>query len=152
LISLGIPSNNPRVARIWFPRAAIILEEKIYRDIEKALDQTTLLMEEMHSEELVHGDMREDNILLRSEATDNRSSFALIDFDWGGKISEAKFPNRLLNKHIHVSDMKSLLIAKGDDRKTIHRSVFRVKACVEHESIQLRTRRGLFPSTSKIAI
>ena len=55
-------------------------------------------VQEMHSEGLVHGDLRECNILYKEEEEKNRDGdiqVKIIDFDWGGKEEAVRYPPRL---------------------------------------------------------
>lgn len=52
----------------------------------------------IHNEGLVHGDLREYNILYKEkEQKDGNSNIIvkIVDFDWGGKASEVRYPPRL---------------------------------------------------------
>jgi serine/threonine protein kinase len=44
----------------------------------------------LHSNKLVHGDIRETNIL--AQVHGNHCAIHLMDFDWAGKIGEARYP------------------------------------------------------------
>lgn len=46
-------------------------------------------LEELHQSGMVHGDIRDANIMVQTTANDN---FMLLDFDWAGKIGEVKYP------------------------------------------------------------
>ena len=64
---------------------------KLQRKIKNAV-------QEMHSEGLVHGDLRECNILYKEEEEKNRDGdiqVKIIDFDWGGKEEAVRYPPRL---------------------------------------------------------
>ena len=86
-------------------------------------------VQEMHSEGLVHGDLRECNILYKEEEEKNEDGniqVKIIDFDWGGKKEAVRYPPRLnpdiswplgvkINqpiKQIHDSDLLELTIEK----------------------------------------
>ena len=59
------------------------------------------LMDNFHLEGLVHGDLRDANILCKEE------SVMLLDFDWGGKDGEVFYPTENLNNELQegrVSD------------------------------------------------
>ncbi|KAI0089695.1 hypothetical protein BDY19DRAFT_119915 [Irpex rosettiformis] len=43
----------------------------------------------LHDEDLVFGDLREPNVLV----TEDGASAMLVDFDWCGKVGEARYPN-----------------------------------------------------------
>ncbi|KAH9043617.1 hypothetical protein EDB84DRAFT_1266482, partial [Lactarius hengduanensis] len=49
------------------------------------------LMKSFHAENLVHGDLQDENIICRG------NSVMLVDFDWGDKVGEASYPTLALN-------------------------------------------------------
>lgn len=53
------------------------------------------LVASFHAQKLVHGDIRDTNLLVRVE--DGTLKTKLIDFDWGGREGEARYPV-LINK------------------------------------------------------
>ena len=53
-----------------------------YDDIMKKLTS-------LHQESYVHGDVRNTNIMVK---VDGSQGFKLLDFDWSGKIGEARYP------------------------------------------------------------
>lgn len=86
-------------------------------------------VQEIHNEGLVHGDLRECNILYKEEEGKNRDGniqVKIIDFDWGGKEEAVRYPPRLnpniswplgvnINKpikKIHDKDLLQLTIEK----------------------------------------
>ncbi|KAH9000572.1 hypothetical protein EDB86DRAFT_3242369 [Lactarius hatsudake] len=72
------------------------------------------LMNNFHAADLVHGDLRDVNILCKGE------SVMLVDFDWGGKVGKASFPTLNLHPELlkdRVSE--SLMITKGDDVRVL---------------------------------
>jgi serine/threonine protein kinase len=79
------------------------------------------LVHEMHDQNLVHGDLREANILVPREGTADELNrpFVIVDFDWGGEIGRAKFPDVRLNPHICVGDKRTRLVQRTDDTKTL---------------------------------
>ncbi|KAF9535049.1 hypothetical protein CPB83DRAFT_226976 [Crepidotus variabilis] len=46
----------------------------------------------LHEKGLVHGDVRNTNIMVKKDDMTLKESFMLVDFDWGGKASEARYP------------------------------------------------------------
>ena len=50
-------------------------------------DELETLVKSFHKDDLVHGDLREPNILCIEDQV------MLIDFDWGGKVGEAYYPS-----------------------------------------------------------
>jgi hypothetical protein len=79
------------------------------------------LAHEMHDQKLVHGDLREAYILVPLEGTVDELSrpFVIVDFDWGGEIGRARFPDFPLNPHICVGDKRSRLVQPMDDLGTL---------------------------------
>ncbi|KAI9438257.1 hypothetical protein H4582DRAFT_2129245 [Lactarius indigo] len=76
------------------------------------------LMDNFHEADLVHGDLRDANIICKGE------SVMLVDFDWGGKVGEASFPTLNLNPELlegRVSE--SLRITKDDDVRVLTRTL-----------------------------
>ncbi|KAH9077730.1 hypothetical protein EDB83DRAFT_2671479 [Lactarius deliciosus] len=72
------------------------------------------LMNNFHAADLVHGDLRDVNILCKE------SSVMLVDFDWGGKVGKASYPTLDLNLEL-LKDRasESLMITKGDDMRVL---------------------------------
>ena len=58
----------------------------------------TGLVTSFHARNLVHGDIRDSNLLVR---VDGKLEMKLIDFDWGGKEGEVRYPV-LINNHTVV--------------------------------------------------
>jgi serine/threonine protein kinase len=73
------------------------------------------IVQRLHDNDLVHGDIRDTNILVDLET----SSYAvqLLDFDWAGTEGEVRYPERVNTKSIRrpdgVSDRE--LITKDHD-------------------------------------
>ena len=55
----------------------------------------TELVASFHAQNLVHGDIRDSNLLVRVK--DRKLGMKLIDFDWGGREGAARYPV-LINK------------------------------------------------------
>lgn len=72
------------------------------------------LVDVFHSRDLVHGDLRDANIMI------DDSKVMLIDFDWGGKAGEVSFPTRQLNPELsHGRTADDLKITKEDDKRVL---------------------------------
>jgi hypothetical protein len=59
---------------------------------------------ELHQAHLVHGDVRNVNIMVRK---DGNPGFMLVDFDWSGIIGEVRYPinvNKKIGRPVDVSD------------------------------------------------
>ena len=48
----------------------------------------------------VHGDIRDSNLLVRME--DGKLEIKLIDFDWGGKEGELRYPVLINNRTVRL--------------------------------------------------
>ncbi|KAH8990753.1 hypothetical protein EDB92DRAFT_1996290 [Lactarius akahatsu] len=76
------------------------------------------LMKSFHAENLVHGDLRDANIIYRGD------SVILVDFDWGGKVGEASYPTLALNSELldgRVTD--NLMISISDDVRVLRKTL-----------------------------
>jgi hypothetical protein len=52
-------------------------------------DALSKCVDKLHSSEMVHGDIRDSNLLIR---TDDTSDIKLIDFDWAGEVNVVRYP------------------------------------------------------------
>jgi len=81
-------------------------------------DELQRLVDNFHAEGLVHGDLRDANIICKEDC------MMLIDFDWGGKDGEVFYPMTNLNDELQqgrVSD--DLRITKEDDRRVLRKTL-----------------------------
>jgi len=80
--------------------------------------QLKTLVASFHDRDLVHGDLRVPNIVC------NDQGVLIIDFDWGGKLGEASYPNSQLNPQLtigrHSTDLK---ITKDDDIRVLNKTL-----------------------------
>ncbi|KAH8990741.1 hypothetical protein EDB92DRAFT_1862947 [Lactarius akahatsu] len=76
------------------------------------------LMKSFHAENLVHGDLRDENIICRGD------SVILVDFDWDGKVGEASYPTSALNPEL-LDGRKSdgLMITMDDDVRVLKKTL-----------------------------
>ena len=82
------------------------------------IDEIQALMEGFHGQNLVHGDLRDANILCKE------GSVMLVDFDWGGKDGEVCYPTPNLNEELLQDRMQEdLTIRKEDDRRILGNTV-----------------------------
>ena len=80
------------------------------------------LMQSFHDVDLVHGDLREPNIICNGEAV------MLINFDWGGKIGDARYPSgRLPPELTDGRTSTSLSISKDDDWRALQNTLKRLE-------------------------
>ncbi|KAI5992722.1 hypothetical protein EDD15DRAFT_2368000 [Pisolithus albus] len=76
------------------------------------------LMDKFHSEGVVHGDLRDANILCKDD------SVKLVDFDWGGTEGTVSYPTGNLNKELLAGRVSTdLKITKEDDRRVLKRTL-----------------------------
>ncbi|KAH9077703.1 hypothetical protein EDB83DRAFT_2285803 [Lactarius deliciosus] len=76
------------------------------------------LMKSFHAKNLVHGDLRDANIICRGE------SVILVDFDWGGKVGEAFYPTLALNPELlDGRESDGLMITMGDDVRVLKKTL-----------------------------
>jgi tRNA A-37 threonylcarbamoyl transferase component Bud32 len=81
------------------------------------------LMDSFHAKGLVHGDLRDANIICKN------NSVMLIDFDWGGKEGEVSYPSFDLNTELLEDRMSDdLRITKEDDRRVLKNTLAKLMA------------------------
>ncbi|TFK63726.1 hypothetical protein BDN72DRAFT_775561, partial [Pluteus cervinus] len=61
-------------------------------------------LNKLHDAGLVHGDVRNTNILVDKNSPDLAGAFYLIDYDWSGKDGEVKYPLTLNTKSVKRPD------------------------------------------------
>jgi len=75
--------------------------------------------------DLVHGDLREPNILCVGEKV------MLIDFDWGGRVGEAYYPTALLTYELTDGRFNTNpKITKDDDLRVLANTLGRLENVV----------------------
>ncbi|KII90869.1 hypothetical protein PLICRDRAFT_39469 [Plicaturopsis crispa FD-325 SS-3] len=117
-VSLGVIKSTPGLAR---------------RYLETWCKDVWDVVRAFHAEGWVHGDLRFTNILVARAAPERA---LLIDFDWGGRDGEARFPTTELNPFLKEGrDEDDLVIRKADDERVLA-GTFEVLAAECH--IQLR--------------
>jgi len=73
------------------------------------------LVDAFHGENLVHGDLRDANIICKGD------NVKLIDFDWGGKDGEAKYPTfNLTGELLNGRKPDDAVITKADDDRILN--------------------------------
>ena len=82
-------------------------------------EELKCLVDKIHSKGLVHGDLRDANILCKGD------SLMLVDFDWGGKDGEVFYPTGNLNHELREgrASNNNLRITKEDDRRVLGRTL-----------------------------
>jgi serine/threonine protein kinase len=86
LILITITSRNG-LAHRQLTRIAILDRQPLKEDI-------TSLIKELHNHGYVHGDLRNTNLFV------GNNTFMLLDFDWAGRIEEARYPMYLNREDI----------------------------------------------------
>jgi len=77
----------------------------------------TDLMHGFHDMNLVHGDLRANNIIVPAHDPEN---IMLIDFDWGGEAGKVSFPTWSINEELIDGDrLESLVITKEHDVRVL---------------------------------
>jgi len=77
------------------------------------------IIQHLHGNRLVHGDVRDTNLLVR---TDGEVGCMLVDFDWAGKEGEARYPINVNHTGIKQPDRAEdeQLIKKKHDVEMIN--------------------------------
>ena len=85
----------------------------------------TDLMHGFHDMNLVHGDLRTNNIIVPASDLEN---IMLIDFDWGGEAGRVSFPTWSINEELIDGDrLESLVITKEHDVRVLTAALERLK-------------------------
>ncbi|KAI9448414.1 hypothetical protein H4582DRAFT_1802901, partial [Lactarius indigo] len=110
----------------WFVVAMDYISEAVYpsqsTDLVRlrgmwAHDLTTLVRS-FHNQGLVHGDLRQPNMICRGER------IMLIDFDWGGRLGEASYPHAQLNPQLTTGRQSvDEEITKDDDNRILQQTL-----------------------------
>ena len=80
-------------------------------------------MDSFHEKDLVHGDLRDANIICKND------SVMLIDFDWGGKEGDVSYPTLNLNAELLQGRVSGdLRITKEDDRRVLKNTLAKLMA------------------------
>ncbi|KAJ2936627.1 hypothetical protein H1R20_g456, partial [Candolleomyces eurysporus] len=112
----------------WYGIAMEYLEDTVSLDRSHLKDEVMRLMKGFHDKDLVHGDLRSANIRVRPrdearvQEGEEDKQFWVIDFDWGGKVGEAKYPTFLLNEALtrgRDHPEGGLKIYKDDDERVV---------------------------------
>ena len=82
------------------------------------MDELEDLVGSFHTEGLVHGDLRDANIICKG------NSVTLIDFDRGGKDGQVSFPTVCLNDELKEGRLPgNLRITKEDDLRVLRKTL-----------------------------
>jgi len=94
--------------------------ETFLLELDKCKKEIQRLVEDFHKEGLVHGDLRLANMIF-TKGTPRR--MLLVDFDWGGKVSEVHFPRGLLAEELRAQDSRDNCLDRpitvGDDNRVL---------------------------------
>jgi len=107
----------------YLPSAKRILESRdLANHGEKWLEEIDKIVTEFHAQGYVHGDLRPPNFIVNDE------TLLLIDFDWGGRETEATFPQARLHPIVR------------DNRLEKHPTKRRDKMVAEYTKNEIRNR------------
>jgi tRNA A-37 threonylcarbamoyl transferase component Bud32 len=84
----------------------------------------TRLLEEFHGEGLVHGDLRDANLIVRRGEPER---IILVDYDWGGKHGNVSLPSRHLHREITEGELESLVITKEHDHRVLRATIAKLR-------------------------
>ncbi|KAF8184607.1 hypothetical protein K438DRAFT_1598250 [Mycena galopus ATCC 62051] len=62
---------------------------------QEVMTRVRAALEPLHAAELVHGDVRDVNVLVRNAMSDGSADIILVDWDWAGKEGNVKYPANL---------------------------------------------------------
>lgn len=97
-----------------FPPMSPIESASFISLLDKWKDELNTLVQSFHDEDLVHGDLRESNIICHEETV------VLIGFDWGGIAGQAYYPHpRLCPELRYGRDSSDPKITKDDDKRIL---------------------------------
>jgi len=117
------------IAMEYIPSACHLAESPRLLELGQAwMKEMDRIVDELHSSGFVHGDLRLPNFLVDGER------LLLIDFDWGGKEGQARFPDIELAPILRA-DRDDVIIRKDHDRKVLADS----KRELEEEIARRRT-------------
>ncbi|KAH9007210.1 hypothetical protein EDB86DRAFT_3069881 [Lactarius hatsudake] len=110
----------------WFVVAMDYISEAVYpshsTDLDRLRDKwvhdLTTLVRSFHDQGLVHGDLRQPNMICRGER------IMLIDFDWGGRLGVASYPHAQLNPQLTIGRQSvDGEITKDDDDRILQQTI-----------------------------
>jgi len=121
----SLPGDWFVIAMEYLPSAVSphqVIPETFDRFCDRWIDDLQRLTEKFHQKNLVHGDLREPNILC------NEAKVMLIDFDWGGKVGEAHYPDLLLCSELTDGRTRiDLMIGQDDDIRVLQNTINELK-------------------------
>jgi len=89
-------------------------------------EDPTRLVEEFHDEGLVHGDLRDANLIVRRGEPER---IILVDYDWGGKHGAVSFPSRHLHEDLTEGEgeLVRLEITKEYDLRVLKDTIAKLR-------------------------
>ncbi|KAI9449640.1 hypothetical protein BJY52DRAFT_1192413 [Lactarius psammicola] len=115
----SIPGGWSVTAMDYIP-ASIYPSESTNRALrDKWKNDLKKLVESFHAEDLVHGDLRQPNMIICG-----KENIMLVDFDWGGRVGEALYPRSWLNPEL--TDGRESVdqeITKDDDNRILRKTL-----------------------------
>jgi hypothetical protein len=92
-------------------------------------EDLTRLVEEFHGEGLVHGDLRDANLIVRRGEPER---IILVDYDWGGKHGYVSFPSRHLHEDLTEGEgeLERLEITKEHDLRVLKDTIAKLRRLI----------------------
>lgn len=114
-----LPGGWFAVAMEYVKPATKIIESKLLASNRlRWIEELTRLVDGFHAKNLVHGDLRDENIVCKGDTV------MLIDFDWGGEVGQAAYPGANLNPELLEGRMSvDRRISKDDDVRLLSKSL-----------------------------
>ena len=115
-----LPGGRRAIAMEFISLAALITRSLgLATHNQRWMAELLKLVEAFHGKDLVHGDLRDVNIIC-----DNDGKMMLIDFDWGGMDGEVFYLSFNLNTELLEGRKSSTLkISKDDDIRVLKRTL-----------------------------
>jgi tRNA A-37 threonylcarbamoyl transferase component Bud32 len=113
----------------------ITLHGQIQVHFQRWVKDLRRLISEFHNRGLVHGDLRDVNIISGDDGC-----VKLVDFDWGGKDDEVSYPTPNLNPDLTKGrSSEGLRITKADDLRilsdTLTKTSAQISPCLPRRSL-----------------
>ena len=107
----ALPGGWFGIAMEYFPSAKRIIEaDNVATYGPKWLKNIDDIVSKFHSQGYVHGDLRPPNFIVNGE------TLLLIDFDWGGRETEATFPQARLHPILRDSRWETHITKDRDEK------------------------------------
>ena len=99
----------------WYKPESPKSKIKYPPELQTALDN---IIETLRSENYVHGDLRTNNIMIRTDVTGNSVDLKVIDFDWAGEAGQVCYPTER-NREIEWPGEAGEPIMDGHDSEMV---------------------------------